>query len=167
MLKTELSALKLLSKSLYGAPVIVLIETDEAAFSLLEENEFSILIAISRYYDISQESIIKIKGDAETIGRAWIWAVDMVVIDDPISEDGFDSKIDTWVARLVSNGIFVFLHYEEEGYEYVKEIVDEKMKDHEQIARAGTLAAYKISDPATDISWAMINKAHNKHAVVQ
>jgi hypothetical protein len=150
-----------------------LIETYDSAFSLhstfslLEENEFSILIAINRHYAESQESIIRMNGDAETIGRSWIWAVDMVVIDDPISEDGFASKIDTWVSRIVSNGIFVVLHYEEEGYEYVKEIVDEKMKDHEQIARAGTLAAYQISDPATDISWAMINKAHDKHAVIQ
>lgn len=165
---TELSALKLLSETLQPAPVIVLIRSDETAFfPLLKHSIYSVLMAINRYYAESTESIIRMNGDADVIGRSWIFPVDMVVIEDPVSKPDLELRIDTWASRLVTHGIFVFLHYEEEGYEYVKEVVDEKMKNHEQVARAGTLSAYQLDDPVVDVAWAMAEKSYNKHGVVQ
>jgi hypothetical protein len=91
----------------------------------------------------------------------------MVLIDKETNESFLRAAIKAWLPRIVHNGVFAFLHYEEEGWEHVKPLVDKMMKDHEQIAMAGTMVAYRIIDPVTEISWNMMQDAYERHGVLQ
>jgi hypothetical protein len=121
----------------------------------------------ARTYARSQNSVIEVMGEAEVVGASWIWPVDLVLIGTETSEEYLEKAIDAWLPRLVNQGVFAFLHYEEEGFDHVKRVVDRKMKNFEPIVQAGTLRAYRITDDATAISWEMIKKSYERHGMLQ
>ena len=151
----------MLAETLYGASSVVLIDAPEECHLVRKRRDDLLLLQISRDSVESTDSIIQIMGDAGVVGRSWIYPVDMVVFGDIVAcGDMLADRIDVWIPRMIHNGICVFL-----DYEHAKQTIDEKMEEFEQIAHAGNLVAYRITDEVTFTSWAMLTE--NADTVIQ
>lgn len=173
MNEKELEAFNMLVDMLYRMPTICIIVPDATCMRISEregDNDVSILsIYQGKNLVESDRKILETSGDPAEIALWWPYGVDMVLINHYMAtEKEYRKTITYWKTKIVNNGIFAFCNYDHKDYPHVKPAVDAKMTNSEaKIAHVDNLVAYKIIDPATQISWDMISKSYERHAVVQ
>ena len=168
MTEKEIKTLQELSKQLMPAGVVIGIEIPNIYDAILEIREDLLTFDITdglHKDDRSDESIIKINGQAGIVGRSWIFPVDMVIINLTLLSPMIAEYIDVWKPRIVNNGIIVFLNYEPEMFSGKTAIIHEKLADCEEIAKVDNLIAYRIRDEVTNISWAMLTESYPREMV--